>query len=290
MVTLLNSVHTLELALAGFAELRTPGQITRALRAEGLEVLEQALAALSESARVEVEAKADEMQRAGIGAVIFRSEDFPKILVKNDKPIAPILFYRGNKDLLYMDGVGMCGSRHVSAKGLEAAGRCGELVTNKGMSVVSGYAAGVDTATHLAALRNGGSTVIVLAEGFNHFRVKKNFADDFNWDRTLVVSQFPPSQTWQAHAAMARNGIIFGLSKALVVIEAGEKGGTLAAGEGAIQLGRPVLAVEFGEDTPMGNRILINKGAKAIRTTNELSDALDEVHSSVAPIDAPPLF
>lgn len=284
------AVHTLELALAGFAELRTPGQITRALRAGGLGALEDALLALSATARSEIEVKADEMSRDGIGAVIFRADDFPDILVKNDRPVAPILFYRGNKDLLYADGVGMCGSRHVSAKGLEAAGRCGELVTHKGMSVVSGYAAGVDTATHLAALRNGGRTVIVLAEGFNHFRVKKNFADDFDWERTLVVSQFPPGQTWQAHAAMARNGIIFGLSKALLVIEAGERGGTLAAGEGALQLGRPVLAVDFGEDTPMGNRILIGKGAVAIRTTAELSEALDHVHAATSPVDPPSLF
>lgn len=280
----------LERALTAFATLRTPGKIATGLRVDGVAALDREFHRLSESVRVEVERKADEMRRDGIGAVIFRADDFPAILVKNDKPIAPILFYRGNKDLLYMDGVGMCGSRHVSAKGLEAAGRCGELVTNKGMSVVSGYAAGVDTATHLAALRNGGRTIIVLAEGFNHFRVKKNFAEDFDWERTLVVSQFPPSQTWQAHAAMARNGIIFGLSKALVVIEAGEKGGTLAAGEGALQLGRPVLAVDFGVDTPMGNRILIGKGATAIRTTNELSDALDVVHSSVTPVDTPPLF
>lgn len=290
MVTLVDSMHTLELALAAFAEMRTPGQITRALRAGGVAALDAALTGLSATARLEVERKADDMRRDGVGAVIFRSEDFPKILVKNDRPVAPILFYRGNKDLLYADGVGMCGSRHVSAKGLEAAGRCGELVTRKGMSVVSGYAAGVDTATHLAALRNGGSTVIVLAEGFNHFRVKKNFADDFDWDRTLVVSQFPPGQTWQAHAAMARNGIIFGLSKALLVIEAGEKGGTLAAGEGALQLGRPVLAVDFGEDTPMGNRILIGKGASAIRSTKELSDALDQVHAAVSPAEPSSLF
>lgn len=280
----------LERALTAFATLRTPGKIANALRIDGADRLEHEFANLPESARVEVERKASEMRHDGIDAVIFRTDDFPKILVKNDRPIAPILFYRGNKDLLYKDGVGMCGSRHVSAKGLEAAGRCGELVTRKGMSVVSGYAAGVDTATHLAALRNGGSTVIVLAEGFNHFRVKKNFVDDFDWDRTLVVSQFPPSQTWQAHAAMARNGIIFGLSKALLVIEAGEKGGTLAAGEGAIQLGRPVLAVDFGEDTPMGNRILISKGANAIRSTKELSDALDEVHVAVSPIEPPSLF
>lgn len=280
----------LERALTAFATLRTPGKIATALRTDGSEALDREFANLSESVRVEVERKASEMRHDGIDAVIFRTDGFPKILVKNDRPIAPILFYRGNKDLLYMDGVGMCGSRHVSAKGLEAAGRCGELVTNKGMSVVSGYAAGVDTATHLAALRNGGSTVIVLAEGFNHFRVKRNFASDFDWNRTLVVSQFPPSQTWQAHAAMARNGIIFGLSKALVVIEAGEKGGTLAAGEGALQLGRPVLAVDFGEDTPMGNRILIDKGADAIRSTKELSDALDQVHASVPPADPPSLF
>jgi DNA processing protein len=268
---------SLVLAVGAFESLRTPASITAALRSGGHEALRDALESLDHASRVDVAHKAEQMERDGIGAVIFGDPDFPESLVHNGRPLTPIIFYRGNKDLFYADGIGMCGSRNVSAKGLEAANRCGESVSERGLTIVSGYAKGVDTATHLAALRSGGSTVIVLAEGMDYFRIKRDFAKDFDPERTLVLSQFAPSQTWQAHAAMARNSIIFGLSKALVVIEAGEKGGTLAAGEGAMKLGRPVLVLDFGEDTPPGNKKLLGDGAIPVRNTASLHRVLDEI-------------
>lgn len=115
---------------------------------------------------------------------------------------------------------------------------------------------------------------IVLAEGIDFFRVKRDFAADLDAESTLVISQFAPTQTWQAHAAMARNSIIFGLSRALVVIEAGERGGTLAAGHGALKMGRPVLVVDFGNDTPAGNRILLDAGAEPVRNAVDLKERL----------------
>lgn len=198
----------LELALTAFESLRTPSRISAALLRDGISALEREHAGLPDDVRGDIVQKAHEMRNDGTGAVIFTMPDFPSSLVTGQRPVAPILFYRGNKDLLYRDGIGMCGSRHVSARGLEAASRRGALATRKD---TSGYAAGVDTATHPAALRDGGSTVIVLAEGMDHFRVKRTFAGDFDWDRILVLSQFAPAQPWRAHAAMARNGIIFGL-------------------------------------------------------------------------------
>lgn len=286
----MQAVGGLERALAAFKSLRTPGQITSALRAEGPHALDRAFEGLTTQDRDDVQRKAHEMRRDGIDVVIFGDRDFPEALLKAGRPLMPIIFYKGKKELLYADGVGMCGSRNVSAPGLGAADKCGATVSSKGLTVVSGYAKGVDTATHLAALRSGGSTVIVLAEGFDHYRVKRAFAADFDENRTLVLSQFAPGQTWQAHAAMARNAIIYGLSKALLVIEAGARGGTLAAGEGALALGRPVLVVDFGEGTPDGNKMLLDRGAIPIRTTNALSDALDTLPSLARPVEPPALF
>ncbi|RLP80235.1 hypothetical protein D9V34_14315 [Mycetocola lacteus] len=283
-------IDILELALSAFETLRTPGRITSALRHGGIAALEHEHAKLSPAVLDDIEKKAHEMRRNDVGVVIFTMPDFPSSLLSEQRPVAPIIFYRGNKDLFYRDGIGMCGSRHASARGLEAASRCGALATLKGMTVVSGYAAGIDTATHLAALRKGGSTVVVLAEGMDHFRVKRDFADAFDWDRILVLSQFAPSQPWRAHAAMARNGIVFSLPKALLVVEAGEKGGTLAAGEGALKLGRTVLTVGFGDETPPGNRILIEKGATAVSSPKELRDSFDEVRSAEPVVDLPTLF
>lgn len=284
------TLHPLELALAAFAELRTPARITAALRAGGSAALEEVFKHLRHEQLFDVQRKAIDMSEAGIDVVMFGDDNFPASLVFGPRPAAPILFFKGNKELLYSEGVGMCGSRNVSAQGLAAASKSGETVSAKGLTVVSGYAKGVDTATHLAALRTGGSTVIVLAEGFDHFRVKRDFAKDFDADRTLIVSQFAPTQTWQAHAAMARNAIIYGLSKALLVIEAGERGGTLAAGQGALGIGRPVLVVDFGDQTPEGNRILLDEGAIPVRTTNSLSDTLDELPGLQVDPEPPALF
>lgn len=270
----------LEIALSAFASLRTPSKISAALRTHGMSALEHEHSLLPLEVREAIVRKAAEMRNDGIYAVCYGTPDFPSSLTTNQRPVAPIIFCRGNKNLLYRDGIGMCGSRHVSERGLEAASRCGVLATEKNMTVVSGYAAGVDTATHLAALRSGGNTVLVLAEGMDHFRIKRAFASDFDWKRILVVSQFPPSHPWRAHAAMARNRIIFGLPKALLVVEAGETGGTLAAGEGALKLGRAVIAVEFGNDTPPGNRILISKGARAVSSPQQLRATFDELHST----------
>jgi DNA processing protein len=276
---------SLLLSLAGFESLRTPGRITTALRADGRNALRKAFDELDHASQVDIEAKALAMDRDNIGAVVFGDDDFPSSLIHDRKPLVPIIFYTGNKNLLYTDGVGMCGSRHVSPQGLAAAERCGESVSRHGLTIVSGYAQGVDTATHLAALRTGGSTVIVLAEGIDYFRIKRDFAKDFDPERTLVLSQFAPTQTWQAHAAMARNAIIYGLSKALVVIEAGGKGGTLAAGEGAMKLGRPVFVVEFSEGMPAGNKKLLEDGAIAVSNARQLQEALDRVADAEPPLD-----
>ena len=283
-------LDTLEAALTAFRVHRTPARITAALRSDGVAGLQGDFEALDQDSRVDIESKAKALAERGVSAMLFGQQDFPDSLVVQSKPLMPILFYKGNKDLFYEPGVGMCGSRNVSMKGLEAAERCGTAASSQDWTIVSGYAKGVDTATHLAALRSGGQTVIVLAEGIDFFRIKREFAADFDADRTLVISQFAPTQTWQAHAAMARNSIIFGLSRALVVIEAGERGGTLAAGHGALKIGRPVLVVDFGNDTPAGNRILLDAGAEPVRNAVDLKERLADLADSVPDPDSRTLF
>ncbi len=178
----------------------------------------------------------------------------------------------------------MCGSRRASDRGLEAARVCGREVAKHDMHVVSGYARGVDTATHLAALDAGAGTVIVLAEGILHFKVKQSFREAGMTRRNvLVLSQFPPSQRWTAGGAMTRNGIICALGRALVVIEAGERGGTLNAGRQALKINRTVYALQFGEDAPVGNRALFDQGARCLRTSGELGTELTRIGTRAAP-------
>lgn len=76
---------------------------------------------------------------------------------------------------------------------------------------------------------------------------------------------------------MARNGLIAALSRVLVVIEASQRGGTLAAGETALAMGRPVLALEFDAGTPPGNALLIKKGAIPVRTPRAVTDFVERL-------------
>ncbi len=220
-----------------------------------------------------------ELEANGVDACMFGDADYPSPLnALRGSAFPAVLFMWGNRSLLGAMGVGMCGSRDASPKGLDAATTCGHAVAEHDLAVISGYARGVDTNTHLAALSSGGQTVVVLAEGIRNFRRKRAFNEvPFDEDHVLVLSQFAPSQKWNVGSAMTRNGIICALGQALVVIEAQEAGGTFNAGLQAIELGRPVLALEFSESTLRGNELLFDKGAIAIRNRNQLSAALDDI-------------
>jgi DNA processing protein len=264
------SLNHLRLALTALAKSGGPTRTLHLLRSAGLAGLEQLWAESSHDEQQHINEMVAKLADRQVGVLIFGDKQYPSRLVDLKSP-PPLLFYRGNPDLLHIAGVGMCGSRNASPKGLDAARVCGEEVVRQGKVVISGYARGVDTETHLAALGAGGRTVIVLAEGILHYRPKRVFgAVGLDPTRILVLSQFPPGQRWTVGAAMTRNGVIIGLGQALVVIEAGEKGGTLNAGLQAVQMGRPVLALDFTTGAPTGNRILFDKGATRIRTRAEL--------------------
>jgi DNA processing protein len=278
----MDQVGRLTAASALFERFRTPDKVARAWVSHGisgaLAIFENELNA--ESRRSIEESVASLVDRQ-VDVCFLGEELYPRALAELRRPPA-VLFTWGNQSLLSMSAIGMCGSRNVSDRGLEAARSCGLEVASHNQMIVSGYAKGVDTETHLAALASGGQTAIVLAEGINHFRRKKVFDRvDFDRDRIIVLSQFPPGQAWNVGAAMTRNRVIVGLGRALVVVEAGETGGTLNAGLEAIKSGRPVLALEFSNDaTPDGNRILHDSGAIRVRSRQHLSRVLDDIVQS----------
>ena len=177
------------------------------------------------------------------------------------------LYLRGDVSLLDEHAISFCGARNVSEKGIEAAILCAQKAVTEQFVITSGNARGVDRATHRQALIEGGATVIVLPEGMNHFRIAPELKDCWDWSRVLVVSQFEPSVVWKSYHAMDRNKTIMALSCAMIVVEAGEKGGTRSAGEDALRLGVPLFAVDYGFDETVapGNRELIRKGAKPLK-------------------------
>jgi DNA processing protein len=266
----------LTLAVAGSRHTGGPMRMAARLRAEGPDYLVKILDGLNLATQAQVRLESEHLFASGVRVALMGTRLYPRLLGEV-QGAPPLLFFSGPRELLSTVGLAVCGSRNASDIGLQAARACGHVAASMGLTVISGYARGVDMATHTAALESGGRTVIVLAEGIHHFRVKRgHFSRVWDPDRVLVVSQFSPTQPWSAGQAMTRNVVILGLGRALVVVEAAERGGTYAAGMRALKAGRRVLALEFAR-APKGNDLLLKRGAIPVRSAEELSRLLKEI-------------
>lgn len=139
------------------------------------------------------------------------------------------------------------------------------------MSIVSGYAQGVDKEAHYTALASGGSTIIVLPNGISSFYVRQELKDVWDWDRVLVISEYLPKDKWSVSRAMNRNNTIIGLSDIMVVVEAGLTGGSLDAGLRTLEDSKPLYVPLYSDypESALGNKVLLERGAKCIRRSRQ---------------------
>lgn len=200
-------------------------------------------------------------------------EAYPPDLSRGGR--APVISARGNLALLDTPGLGFCGSRKASTRGLAVATDCAEQSVAAGFTLISGNATGVDFAAHRAALATGGATILVLPEGIDRFRIRRDLRPVWDWSRALVLSIFPDNAVWRAHQAMQRNETIIALSRAMIVIEAGETGGTLAAGLRTLELHNPLFVADYEnvETVAPGNARLLSEGAERLRRSRETGRA-----------------
>lgn len=220
--------------------------------------------------------QAQQIEDKHIGFLSTADVDYPKSLLEVFKDSAPpILSYAGNLNLLKNQSVGFCGSRNASAKGILVAQDCSTQLARQGVVIVSGGARGVDHAAHKTALEAGGQTIVVLAEGILRFRARKDLESIWDWERVLLLSQFPPDRTWSGYQAMRRNDTIIGLSNVMVVIEAGRNGGTMDAGRKTLKYNRPLFAAVYEPmpETAIGNEILLRAGAQRLKRSRTSGNA-----------------
>jgi DNA processing protein len=189
--------------------------------------------------------------------------------------LPPEIWYIGDIEILNTKTVGFCGSRNASEYGLQIAADCASQLAAVGVTVVSGYAPGVDMASHEAALISGGRTIIVLPEGIDRFRIKKSVVPVWDWRRVLVISHFPRNAIWRAHQAMDRNKIIVALSRAVIVLEARETGGTLNAGHTTLRMKKPLFVAMYDDmnGSREGNHRLISAGGVPLKRNRSSNHA-----------------
>lgn len=211
------------------------------------------------------------------------SDSYPQV-IKSAIKVPPVLYCQGNLDLLQKDAIGFCGSRKVSRLGLETTRAMASNAVCNQITVISGNAKGVDLAAHYSALEEDGETILVLPEGIDYFRIRAELKPVWDWRRALVISQFEPQARWQSWRAMKRNELVVGLSNAVIVVEAGEKGGTLNAGNTALKMGRPLFVADY-ENLPqnaIGNSMLSSRGGEKLTAGDNFTTRMTPAQSSMS--------
>jgi DNA processing protein len=196
------------------------------------------------------------------------------------------LWYCGQLDAFDAPAVAIVGSRAASAVALEMATRLAADLSRLGVVIVSGLARGVDSAAHRGALQEG-RTIAVLGSACDVIYPAEHapLANQIG-ERGLVVSEYSPGTPPHRARFPMRNRIISGLSRAVVVIEAHEKSGSLITARCALQQGRDVMAVPGNplSGRNRGGHALIRDGAKIVEGAD---DILEELSLVVAPRGAP---
>ena len=187
----------------------------------------------------------------------------------DDLPYAGVL--RGRGALVAGPRLGIVGSRKADAYGVEIAQRVATAAANRGVSVVSGGAFGIDIAAHRAALAADGRTVVVLGSGLSHPSPRTHLAVfEAAVDRGAVVSCFPCHRHAAQWTFLRRNEWVAALSTALVVVQAGTRSGALSTAGYALALNRPVWVVPGPMDAPLhrGCHDLVQRGARILTSAD----------------------
>ena len=257
------------LSFAFLSDLPRTG-LTDRLRADDPHLLELARSLLGQANAVRAAAAP-----RGIRTIAWNEPAFPAaLLTLSDLP--PALWYRGRLDALNAPAVAIVGSRAASPVAIETATRIATDLASRGVTVVSGLARGVDSAAHRGALQTG-RTAAVLGSGFDHLYPAEHepLAAQIAADG-VVISEYPPATPPLPLFFPMRNRLISGLSRAVVVIEANEKSGSLITAACALEQGRDVMAVPGNvlSGRNRGAHALIRDGAKIVECADDIVEEL----------------
>ncbi len=243
------------------------GPLTGALLTDGKQLA---------TARQRAQRELDRLVELNISLVAFNSSQYPHSLrLIADSP--SLLYFRGGFQWQEHPAVAIIGARTATEYGKRISAMLAADLTAAGMVVVSGAAYGIDAAAHRGALQAGGETVAVLGCGVDRV-YPRSHAGLFREiiDHGALVSEYPLGTPPEGFRFPARNRIISGLVKGVVVVEATEKSGSLITARLALDQGREVFAVPGRIDSPKsaGTHKLLQQGAHLVQTAEDILEGL----------------
>ncbi len=218
-----------------------------------------------------------EWENEGIHFATLLDDDYPTHLLSiHQRP--PFITWMGNQSASDWQGVAIVGTRVPSKEGAECARQLASAMANRGVTVVSGLAAGIDTAAHRGALESGGRTVAVIGTGLrqSYPRENRELQRQISTEG-MVLSQFLPESPPSKISFPMRNAVMSGFASATVVIEANEKSGARMQARLALQHGRPVLLMEQLRQFEWARSIGSRPGAHFVSSVEDIVSILNRV-------------
>jgi DNA processing protein len=207
---------------------------------------------------------------------------YPRALLDTADP-PTVLFARGRLELLENPALAIVGSRHASAQGTDTAETFARQASDAGLVIVSGLALGIDAAAHAGGLAGRAGSIAVLGTGPDRVYPARNrpLARRLVTEG-LLLTEFAPGTGPLPHHFVQRNRVISGLSRAVLVVEAALRSGSLTTARFALEQGRDVFAVPGSilSQLSRGCHLLIKQGAKLVESA---ADVLEELGLSPAP-------
>lgn len=221
------------------------------------------------------EKEIEEIEKNKINILTIEDDDYPHLLKQISSP--PIVLYIKGK--LYPDELclGIIGTRMPSMYGISMVEKFSSQLASYGIGIVSGMARGIDSFAHRACLKVKGRTIAVMGSGFNNIYPSENISLFEEISNTgAVVSEFSLNTAPYKTNFPRRNRIISGLSKAVLIIEAGLKSGALITAHMAVEQNRDifVLPSDANRLTGKGNNQLIKEGAYLVEDVQDILEVI----------------
>jgi DNA processing protein len=247
------------------------------LEATGLPAASAQSIALGDSLRLADDELKKLEKSPGVTLVTMGSELYPAHLAEiYDPPL--VLYVRGNPRILLDVGIAVIGTRHPTPYGLGMAERLSQDLANCGLVIISGMARGIDSVAHKGAVMARGRTIAVFGTGVDviYPRENRKLSEQILELGGALVSEFPLATGPNPHNFPLRNRIISGLSRGVLVIEAGEYSGTRITSRCALEQCREVFAVPGNVTNKLAwtPNTLIKQGAKLVATWEDVFEEL----------------
>lgn len=217
----------------------------------------------------------EKINKENIKIITIEDDNYPKLLKEiYDPPF--VLYLKGDTEVFGLPMISIVGSRKFTNYGKSVAeDLAGELAKNN-ICIVSGMAIGIDSLAHEAALKSNGKTIAIVGSGVSNKviypQTNLNLSKKIVNSGGAVFSEFLPDAKAQLYFFPMRNRVISGISLGTIVVEAGEKSGTLITAYSALDQGREVFAVpgSIYSNSSFGTHKLIKEGAQLITSAKDI--------------------